>query len=419
MEILQKMDLKAIVEPKKKERIKLPFLVWMVAISTMVACIGGTNFLGYNISGYAWAAPLFLAIIIFFTERGKIQFPVMIWLPWICVVAGYLIFAEAENAFQRSVMFLCPLFIGLTASKYKISDNELSSFRRLYRYMTISLYVVVLLKTGLLVTGVLPGTSNLSAPVMTGALLCTLFATNYMFGQKRDLVWWGALSAIPIIALTRMGMIATGLSLPLTFAPMKMLKRIVLASLIIAAGYGLFYTERVQEKTFYSGSGTLQDVSRENPDFATSGRKSIWEHMQTEIDKQPWFGHGANASEPFVVRLTGGLTHPHNDWLRLLFDYGYFGTVIFGISLALQVLHLIWKGKRISGETRILFFAGASSFIAFTLFMFTDNIILYAAFFGNFQFTLLGLAYGVQAASLKEDRYAPSRKRPFYKRIRW
>ena len=217
-----------------------------------------------------------------------------------------------------------------------------------------------------------------------------------------------------------MGMIATGLSLPLTFAPMKILKRIVLASMIIAAGYGLFFTERVQEKTFYSGSGTFQDISRENPDFATSGRKSIWEHMQTEIDKQPWFGHGANASEPFVVRLTGGLTHPHNDWLRLLFDYGYFGTAIFGITMMLQVLHLIRKGKQTLGENRILFFAGASSFIAFSLFMFTDNIILYAAFFGNLQFTLLGLAYAAYGTSaLSQTQKEAVVKRPIWRRIRW
>ncbi len=303
---MQKIDLKAIVAPKKKERIKLPLLLWYIFVSTIIVCIGGSSFLGFNVTGFAWAVPFFLAVIIFLTERGRMRFPFMIWLPGICVVAGYLIFAEAENAFQRSVMLLCPLFIGITASKFKISDNELSGFRKLYRYMVISLYAIVILKTGLFVTGVLSGGRNLAAPVMTGALLCALFATNYMFGEKRDLAWWGALSAIPIIALTRMGMIATELSLPLTFAPMKMLKRIVLASMIIAAGYGLFYTERVQEKTFSIPGAGLSRMS--------AGIISI-------------------------------LRPAHNDWLRLLFDYGYFGTVIFGITMVLQVFYLIRKGK--------------------------------------------------------------------------
>jgi len=404
---------------QKRVKTKLPFLIWVVAVSTIVASIGGSSFLGYNIAGYAWAVPLFVSIIVFLARRGRIRLPLSIWVPWIIVVAGYLLFADAENAFQRSALLLCPLFIGMTVSKYRIGDNELSGFRILYRYMAITLYIIVVLKTGLLVTGALPGGSNLAAPVMTGALLCTLFATNYMFGQKRDFVWWGALAAIPVIGLMRMGMIATGLSLPLTFAPMKIVKRVFLITLILSAGFGLFHTERVQQKMFYSGSGTLQDVSRENPDFATSGRSRIWENMQVKIDEQPWVGHGANASEPFVAKLTGGLTHPHNDWLRLLYDYGYFGTVIFGICMLLQMRHLLKMGKRSSGERRILFFAAATSFISFSLFMFTDNIILYAAFFGNLQFTILGLAYAADGTALRENRQSVPSERPLYKRIKW
>ncbi len=385
----------------------------------MIACIGGESFLGYNISGYAWAVPAFVSVVVFFSRRGRINLPFKIWIPWIIVVAGYLLFADAENAFQRSVMLLCPLFIGMTVSGFSLGEGELSNFRRLYHYMTISLYIIALLKTGLLVTGVLPEASNLSAPVMTGALLCTLFATNYMLGQKSALVWWGTLVGIPVIALTRMGVIATALSLPLTVAPMKILKRVFLAAIIIAVGYGLFYSARVQKHMFYSGSGTLQEVQLQNPNLSTSGRSNIWEYMQQEIDKQPLFGHGANASEPFVSRLTGGLTHPHNDWLRLLFDYGYFGAVIFGITMALQVLHLIRKGTQASGETRILFFAAASSFISFTLFMFTDNIILYAAFFGNFQFTILGLAYAAKATKGMESSPAEPVRRTVRLKIRW
>jgi hypothetical protein len=34
--------------------------------------------------------------------------------------------------------------------------------------------------------------------------------------------------------------------------------------------------------------------------------------------------------------------------------------------------------------------------------MLTDNIILYAAFFGNLQFTILGLAYGSLKTSMKD-----------------
>jgi len=57
---------------------------------------------------------------------------------------------------------------------------------------------------------------------------------------------------------------------------------------------------------------------------------------------------------------------------------------------------LLRRARRAIGHSRILIYAGATSFLPFVLFMYTDNIILYAAFFGNLQFTILGLVYAAQ-----------------------
>jgi len=400
----------------KKETIKLPILVWIVVLSSLFACFAEGTLIGFRMSGYAWLVPLFAAVLVFLKTGRRIRLPLSLWMPWIAVVVGYLLVASAESALQRSIMLLCPIFVGVAVSTLRITEEDLYSFRQLYRYMAVVLCLGVGLKTGLLLTGRLPSVTGLAPQVMTGALLCTLFAATYVLGEEKDLIWWGVLATIPVIAVTRMGMIATGLSLPFTFAPMKPVKRVLLFVLIIAAGYGLFFTKRVQEKSFYSGSGTIQEVSSDNPNFATSGRKYIWEHMEGEIDKAPWFGHGANASEPFVMRLAG-LTHPHNDWLRLLYDYGYFGTIIFAICMLLQVWHLLKTARGTSGETRILFLASATSFLVFSLFMVTDNIILYAAFFGNLQFTILGLAYASHHTESEHTKLVEPKRRKL--RIRW
>ena len=120
--------------------------------------------------------------------------------------------------------------------------------------------------------------------------------------------------------------------------------------------------------------------------------------MNQEISKRLWLGHGSNASEELVLSITGySLTHPHNDWLRLEYDYGYIGTGVFILCMLAQVVHAFLMARKSSGESRILFYAGASAFIPFVLIMFTDNIILYAAFFGNLHFTMLGLAYASYA----------------------
>ncbi len=390
-----------------------PPLLWVIVVSTMIACIGGSSFLGYSISGYAWAVPLAAALVYYLVKRERITFPVHIWIPWITVVLIYLSFADAENAAQRSIMILCPLLIGIAVSAGKYTAGDLAAFRKACCWLAVVLCVSTVFKTGMHLTGTLPKTSGLAPEVMTGALLCTIFATNYMFGSKPDLYWWAALAMIPVVALTRMGIFAAGLSLPLTFAPMKLMKRLVLAAMIVIAGYSFFLTERVQQKTFYSGSGSFQDIRWDNPNLATSGRRYIWDHMQGQIDSRPWFGHGANASEPFVLKLTGAMTHPHNDWLRLLYDYGYVGTVIFSFCMLWQMVHLLRTGMKTAGVTRILFYAGASSFLAFCLFMSTDNIILYAAYFGNLQFTIIGLAYATNSTQ------APSARRALWARLKW
>jgi F0F1-type ATP synthase assembly protein I len=63
------------------------------------------------------------------------------------------------------------------------------------------------------------------------------------------------------------------------------------------------------------------------------------------------------------------------------------------------MIHCI-RSARQSNEpqTKLFFLAGASTFVPFMLVMFTDNIMVYASFFGMLQYLLIGLAYGALAA---------------------
>ena len=384
------------------EKIQLPFIVWVVLITTLISSIGGRLF-DYSIASIGWLIPLIVSIPIILINPGRIRFPIFIWLPWILLVLIYLVFAQAPHALHRTVMMLCPLIVGMAVSKTRIEEQDLQRFIKLLRYVGIGFYMVIILKAGIVVTGMLPARTGLAAESMTGTLLCSLFVTNYVFGRKRDLGWWAAFAAIPYIALTRTAMVAAGLSLPLTFAPMKIYKRFFFSFIVVMIAVPLFYTERVQSKMFYSGKGTIAEVHPDNPDFATSGRIALWDAMETAIDNKPYFGHGANESEPFVSMLTGGLAHPHNDWLRLEYDYGYFGMGVFALSLIMQLLHILKRAKNSTGETKILFYAGASTILSFVLFMFSDNVILYAAFFGNLQFIIIGLAYAAYATRMRHD----------------
>lgn len=379
--------------------------------STLMACIGGWNLAGYNASGYAWLVTSVFSSLILLHNLKKITFPFYLWLPWITYVAVSFILTRAPNALQRSFMIVCPILVGMAVSSYRITDGQLRDFRRLMHYLGLSLLAIIVVKSGMLLTGELPGFGVSAAVAITGSLLATCFAASYVFRVKKSLMYWVLIQVMSVIALVRMPMLATASTLPFTLSPMSYKKRTWIAVAVIVGGLVLFYTPRMQERMFYSGGGRLSDLAFESEEIRDAGRRFIWDVMNYEISKRPWLGHGSNASEELVLSITGySLAHPHNDWLRLEHDYGYIGTAMFVLCMLAQMIHAFLMARKSSGESRILFYACASSFIPFSLIMFTDNIILYVAFFGNLQFTMLGLAY---AAHHRVKAYDHSRVMEF------
>jgi hypothetical protein len=363
----------------------------------LAAMFGGKSVLGYRISGLAgWVVPLVIALMAAVTTRGRIAFPYQIWLPWLFWVAVYQLFAEAENSLQRSVMLVVPLAIGIATSTVSASKADLERFLVLCKWFAGAFLVVAVGKTGIAELGRLPDTSGIAPEAITISLLCTLFAAGYGCGRKAYLGWWAVGVLVPVIGLTRGPLVACALTLPLTLAPLRPLTRLALLAVILAGGVLLFHTERVQQRMFYSGEGTLLDMRLDNPDFQTSGRARIIEEMRGEIAEAPWLGHGANASQELLGEIAEGLDHPHNDWLRIAYDYGYVGVFLFALVVLMQVWHTQRAAVRATGAEQLLLYAGASAYVPMALLMLTDNIVLYAAYFGNLHFVLLGLAYAAR-----------------------
>jgi O-antigen ligase len=385
----------------KIRKLEVPFLVWMVLGSTLIANVIEFPIFGRNMSGWAWVVPLVISIFVIVRRPSRITFPVRLWAPWICIVVFY--FLDSGFSYpQRNMMLLSSIIVGMAVSTGTIWEFQIKDFLVFIRCFVYFLFLTVIIRTGLLFTGVLPGTTGFAPQSMTAALLCSIFAVEYSNNRKSSLVHWITGVAMPVIALTRTAIAATGITLPFTFAPLKIKKRFIFLMIVAVLGVTLFYTERVQRKMFYSGAGNIQDIRLSNPDFFTTGRARLWDLMMEEIKAKPWLGHGTNAQEEFIFKYVGFYGQPHNDWIRLLFDYGCLGTFVFALCLVLQTFHAWSKTRGTTGGTRILFYAGASSFLPFVLFMFTDNIVLYVSFFGNLHFAILGMAYGSLKTSMRD-----------------
>jgi O-antigen ligase len=291
---------------------------------------------------------------------------------------------------------ICPILVATAVSQLKVDRSVMVQAYRQLQMGALALVVIFLIKSGVGLTGILPETTGLAAEVMTGSVLAVVFAAAYALGVPGALRYWSMMVALPVIGVTRTVAVATGLSLPATLAPLKPARRVVVILLVAGFAFLVFQTERFQKKMFYSGKGQIQDLALDNKDLRTTGRLWMWQLLDAEIQRKPWFGHGANAQEDFILKVIAVRGQPHNDWKRLFFDYGYFGAGIFGMTVLTQTLHAWRRGARgtdLPLVTRVLFFAGASSFLVFAIIMLTDNIILYSSFFGNLHFTLLGLAY--------------------------
>ena len=225
-------------------------------------------------------------------------------------------------------------------------------------------------------------------------LLGACYASFYACGSGRHLYYYLSLLTITVISLTRGPMLAMLSCLPLTPAPLKMYRRILLCAALIIFALILFNTERVQQRMFWSGSGELKDLRWSNPDLRKSGRDVFYNILWPEVEDRPWFGNGFNSYRSIFTEFGLATYLPHNDWLKLLHDMGIVGAGLYLMTMVLQMFFLIRMASRSADAHRMLAYGAATAFVPYALIMLTDNVTLYVQYFTNLHFVLIGIVYG-------------------------
>lgn len=394
---------------------KLPNIINIILIATLVAAMGG-NIGPFRATGFAWLIPLILSAYLLVQNKFKITFPVWTALPWVIVVLFNCLRLDYENSLQRAIMLLCPFVVGCAISTIPMTEELLEKYLKSLRYFCIGLFIVILYKSGTLFNLHLPDTSPLAAEVMIGMILISIFTTNYFYGCKTDKWYILGLLIVPFIALTRMAMMTTALTLPLNFSKISLAKRAAFLGIMFLGGLFVLNTERVQKKMFYTdarhfkkmdvfglfateGFNMFEDM-KNDPCIATSGREFIWANVSNHAKNDHLFGKGIGACENFVSRLTyKSVKYPHNDWLLTYYDMGAVGVALLAITIILMGAYAFWAALKTSGIAKVLLLGMSYSFIPFTLMMITDNILVYASFFGNLQYCTLAMAY----SKIKQD----------------
>jgi len=144
---------------------------------------------------------------------------------------------------------------------------------------------------------------------------------------------------------------------------------------------------------FYQSANTGVDI-----EAVMLGRHEIGAELSREIaNRSPpesLIGFGAGSADKTTTYLTKGrLTLPHNDWLKLLYDYGALGSALMTVFLA-----LLFSSSSV----------GAAIALANAVMMTTDNVMVYL----YYQFPIvLMLAYSNLRDSRKRQPADEARSR--------
>lgn len=110
------------------------------------------------------------------------------------------------------------------------------------------------------------------------------------------------------------------------------------------------------------------------------GRGTMWSVTWSSFCEAPWFGKGPGSAAETVSLAAPTMTHPHNDYLRLLHDYGIIGFGLWMIAI-LRLLRLVWRYWRRSVVRRnsaaSVHQAAFLALVAALLTMITDNTLAY------------------------------------------
>lgn len=377
---------------------KIPFLILLVMTMSLAAGFLPIQLFGFNVSGLGWFLPMLVAFYILSLNLRKAYFPIVIWAPWVALLVAHLILLNWSwldprvNPLQRTLQVLSPLAVGIAISTFKITPSTLDHLNKALRVL---LYLVFFLVFFGQLQAIMAGDiTGLAAQAMTAIFLGVFFITRFfIYGKWHDGFSFVLMCLVPIFAVTRSATLVIFFSAILTLARVSMKTRLLMGTLGVGAALSVFSLDRFQSKFFFSGQGSITDISLDNPDFATSGRGFLWDLLFERAMQHPWLGHGTGYGETFTYQISP-VGYPHNDWLLTFLDYGVLGVAVFAwVNVAMLYQCIKHAKQALSPQTKLFLTAGASMYIPFMMIMYTDNIMVYASFFGLLHYMVIGAGF--------------------------
>lgn len=384
----------------------------IIVLTTILAGAGNLSVADFKICGWAWAIVLLISLGYLFLKRQQ-PFSA-IWFAWAPFFIYVLFRSDMTNKddLQRFAILLTPVLAGMAVSSLRFGNIEkVQRYFYILLYLTTANYLVAFIQTG-----ESNGFTTWNIPhgfCMTLTLTAIAGVVDWARGIKRGLHALGISYLICFLTVSRMPI----LTIPflMLFGPFTISrkKKVGIAIFLCLAAIYAFTLQPVRENIFrkHSGlleAGTYRDVIELDPAVVSSGgRLTAWPYYFDMIKERPFWGYGGTATVKFGNFMFGGWSHPHNDYIRLLFDYGIVGLILY---LSPYVLLLIKCYRRIrfeADDVRWLYRVSAGGLLAGLILMITGNAMMYVAWFGNLLFATIGAAFSATKPLLANNQSQP------------
>jgi O-antigen ligase len=343
---------------------------------------------GFSIIGYSWVLMFLYSVVTILINR-KINFPYLIWLPFILYFIGRLVADYSFSGMQVTLQYFTPIIAGFAASGFTYNEKTLQKIITYFKRFGIFLILISIFNP--LIFGLKYGLG--AHTVMTViAVMTLLFSAFSVYKYRSTLLIACVMILIPFISVMRMAMLMTLLVFPLNFGRIKLSIRFIMLILFIGGSIYIFYSTSFQNKMFYSGQGRIQDISFSNPDFYTGGRSVLYDLLQEGIKESPYFGNGPRSELLQFKEASLQILETHNDYLAIRYSYGIIGLSILIFSLIMTFLILLRKKPK-NKIVAVFRAAGLTLFIPFFGFMYTDNILKYTIFYGTIHFFFIAISF--------------------------
>jgi O-antigen ligase len=238
---------------------------------------------------------------------------------------------------------------------------------------------------------------------------------RWRYGErKRGAAMVGSAILLIALSLSRTAFLIACFLIPLAWFNLKSLSSFVrmLSLTIIAVAIAWAAVAFIQplHERFFPPTGEFVKVGRY--DLNANGRKLLWTVTWRQFKQSPVFGNGAGASENAVSIVSLNADQPHNDYLRLLDDYGLLGTSLWGLGVIVMLGRLtrIWVRADEAHDPESRFYLWALlALVAILLTMITDNPLVYLHVQAPLAL-IVGVALGRAEQSPAEESVVTSRR---------